>query len=74
MLLKFNNGVWIQSFKKDDVFENIPIHIIILSYERKKLFRNVSLFTLLHIKLFVFLQCRCFQMPFVDKLYFLPHV
>lgn len=54
--IEIQNNVWIQSFKKDDVFENIPIYIIILSCERKKLFRNVSLFTLLHIKLFVFLQ------------------
>jgi len=72
--IEIQNNVWIQSFKKDDVFENIPIYIIILSCERKKLFRNVSLFTLLHIKLFVFLQYWCFQMSFVDKLYFLPHV
>lgn len=51
MLLKPNNSVWTQSFRKDDVFENIPIHIIILSYERDLFFHNLSLFTLLHIKL-----------------------
>ncbi len=35
----------------ENVFENIPIHIIILSCERNLFFHNVSLLTLVHIKL-----------------------